>query len=342
MSGNGNGTGTKLTVRGTRDLLFARKDEFAEALAGRVDADVFLRVAHQAVTKNPYLLQCTESSLLMALSEAAALGLLPTGVLGEAYLVPQRNKGVWEVQFRPGFRGLVTLCRRSGGVENILPATIYSNEEYEIKLGDERALRHIPILDEKKRGEPVIFYAIARLPNGSTEFWYKTKAQVDAIRNRSRTPNEGAWVTDYEPMAWKTVIREFTKYLPANSHDIARALEADNDDYDLAKPTRTAVNTLNRALDGEPEEDIPEADFEELATGEAEPTAEEAAARLASARGAFEVVLKKRPDLLRKPARAQLVTDVVGKDEAQCTVSDYRKLIEYLEGLSREPGSDDE
>lgn len=256
-----------LTVTGTRELLFARKDEFAEALAGRIDADVFLRVAHQAVTKNPKLLECSPGSLLMALNESASLGLLPTGVLGEAYLVPQRNKGEWQVEFRPGFRGLVTLCRRSGGVKNIIPATIYENDHYEIRLGSERQLIHTPTLDEDKRGKAIIYYAIARMPDGSTEFWMKTAQGVERIRRRSRTPDDGPWKTDYEAMAWKSVIREFVKYLPMDTHEIGRALDADNRDYDSGKVARSAVNTLNRALDGdadpaEEEEDIPEAEFE--------------------------------------------------------------------------------
>jgi recombination protein RecT len=253
-----------LTVRGTRELLFARKEEFTEALAGRVDADVFLRVAHQAITKNPKILECSPESLLMALNEAASLGLLPTGVLGEAYLVPQRNKGNWQVEFRPGFRGLVTLCRRSGGVLNIIPATIHENEEHSIRLGDARSLIHIPETDPEKRGRPILYYAIARMPDRTTEFWYKDRKAVDAIRRRSRTPDEGPWKTDYEPMAWKTVIREFVKYLPMDTHEIARAIEADNRDYDAAKPSRAAVNALNNALDGNGDgaEEIPEAEFE--------------------------------------------------------------------------------
>jgi recombination protein RecT len=270
---NGNGTKALTRVQKTRQMLLSRRDEFATALAGRVDADVFVRIAHQAITKNPKLLECTEASMLMAINEAATLGLLPTGVLGEAYLVPQCNKGVWEVEFRPGFRGLVTLCRRSGGVVNILPATIHENEHHEIRLGSRRELVHTPILDQSKRGKPVIYYAVATLPGGITEFWYKSKADVDAVRKRSRTPDKGPWQTDFEPMAWKTVIREFVKYLPMDTHEIARALEADSRDYDLSKPAApAAVNTLNRALADEADEDVQEAEYE---VGEREPGADD-------------------------------------------------------------------
>lgn len=245
---NGNGKGA--LVKQTRDLLFARRAEFAEALAGRVDPEVFLRVAHQAITRNPALLQGTKESLLMALSEAASLGLLPTGVMGEAYLIPRRNKktGKVEVQFQPGYRGLVTLCRRSGGVKNIIPGTIYEGDTYAIEMGTDRRLHHIPTLDPAQRGAPIIYYAIARMPDGSTEFWYKTRAAVEQIRARSTSADDGPWKTDYEPMAWKTVIREFVKYLPMSSHEVAAALEADNREYD-ARPDNRAVDALNRALD---------------------------------------------------------------------------------------------
>jgi recombination protein RecT len=209
-----------------RAIVHERRGEFSAALAGRIDPDVFLRVGVQAMSRNPKLLECSTSSLLLALAESASLGLLPTGVLGEAYLVPERNKGGWEAKLRVGYRGLITLTRRSGAVLNIFPATIHEFDRYAVRLGSDRRIDHEPLLIGD-RGKPVIYYAVARLADGSSEFWWLTAEEVEAIRRRSRTPNEGPWITDFEAMAWKTVIRAFVKFLPMASHDIARALEVD-------------------------------------------------------------------------------------------------------------------
>lgn len=242
-----------LTVSSSRELLFSRKDEYAMALAGRIDPDVFLRVAHQAVTKSPQLLQCTPGSLLMAFSECASLGLMPSGPLGEAYIIPYRNKGALEAQFMPGYRGLVTLCRRSGGVKNILPYTIHEGDDYRIEYGSEPRLHHSPTIDTKRRGDAVAFYAVATLPDGSSTFRLMTMDEVKAIQKRSKSSG-GPWTTDFEAMAWKTVIRQMVKYLPMATEEIARALEADNRDFDASRATdRRAVDSLNAAL-------LPEAD----------------------------------------------------------------------------------
>ncbi len=71
-----------------------------------------IRSALIACQKNPVLLQCDKKSLIRALLEAAQLGVDPSGVLGSAYLVPYKKK----VQLIVGYRGLIDLARRSGGI----------------------------------------------------------------------------------------------------------------------------------------------------------------------------------------------------------------------------------
>src|SRR5690606_16670676 len=78
--------------RTLKDLLYDRKDEFALALAGRMPAEAYLRAAYTVVSKNTTLAECTTSSIMMGVLEAASLGLQLHGAIGEAYLVSYNCK----------------------------------------------------------------------------------------------------------------------------------------------------------------------------------------------------------------------------------------------------------
>lgn len=216
---------TALTLKTARDLLESRKGEIAKALVNRIDPEAFVRVAHMAMSKNPALLECTPSSLLMALLEAASLGLMPNGVLGHAYIIPYRNKGVMEAQFQPGYRGLIDLARRSGHVKSIVPRTVASTDLFSVEYGLEEKLVHVPNLDDP--GDMRFVYAIAHLSDGTPQFHIMPMKDVERIRARSRAANNGPWVTDYEAMAWKTVIKQLIKFLPL-SVEADQAIQQDN------------------------------------------------------------------------------------------------------------------
>jgi hypothetical protein len=65
-----------------------------------------------------------------------------------------------------------------------------------------------------KRGAFIGVYAIALLANGLTKQCVMMKEDVDRIRSKSRSSSNGPWVTDYDEMAKKTVIKRLCKLLP--------------------------------------------------------------------------------------------------------------------------------
>lgn len=219
-----------------KTMLETRTSEFAKALAGRVDPEAFVRVAYATITKSPKLLEATPASLIMALLECASLGLVPNGVMGEAYIVPFNNKvkvpgqsDRWEVQaqFIPGYRGLVKLARQSGVIRNVVARVVRDGDRFEREYGLDERLVHVPLADDDVEISHV--YAIAYFADGGApQFEVMSKSQVDKIRERSKSKDSGPWVTDYEAMALKTVIRRLVKYLPLSDFDLARAIEADN------------------------------------------------------------------------------------------------------------------
>jgi recombination protein RecT len=153
------------------------------------------------------------------------LGVEPNGPLGEGYLVPYKNKGRYEAQLIIGYRGLINLARRSGMVSEIYAHCVYENDTFEIELGTDPHIKHRPALSD--RGDMIGAYAVYSTTEGSKDFEYMSKEEIDRIRASSRAGNNGPWVQWYEEMARKTVIRRLSKRMPM-SVEMAQAVEIDN------------------------------------------------------------------------------------------------------------------
>lgn len=259
-----------------KGLLERRRDEFAKALAGRVDPDAFVRVAYSTITKQPKLLEATQASLLMSLLEAASLGLVPNSVMGEAYIVPFNNKVKdengkerWEVQaqFIPGYRGLAKLARQSGEITNVIARAVRDGDYFEVVQGTDEKLVHKPEPSLASR-ELTRVYAVAHFREGPPMFDVMERWEVNRIMGRSKSKDYGPWKTDYDEMAKKTVLRRLCKQLPLSDTDLEKALEADNRDYDMSAVVRSSgpVDDLNAELAGE---EAPEAEWETVPEGEA-------------------------------------------------------------------------
>jgi recombination protein RecT len=217
-----------------RDLLDKQKKQIALALPKHMTPERMLRIVMTSIQKTPKLLECTRESLLASIMQAAQLGLEPDGVLGRAYLIPRKKKGTWECQFQTGYKGLMDLAYRSGQVAYIAAEVVHAKDILEVNLGTERSLKHRPYepTDEKDDAGPVrAFYAVSKLKDGSTHFYFMWKGDVDRVRDEysdaADTNNQYAqyspWNTNqltYEEMGKKTVLRRLCKTLPASTEDV--------------------------------------------------------------------------------------------------------------------------
>ena len=206
-------------------LLNKMKDEFRKVLPETIKPDRLIRIALTEMRMNPRLFDASKESLLGALMVSAQLGLEP-GALGYCYLVPYQNKktGQLEIQFQLGYKGILELVRRSGQVENIEARVVYEKDKFDFEYGLNPKLTHKPAL--KERGKPVAVYAIARFKSGATAFDIMSVDEIEAIKKRSKSPEYGPWVTDWEAMAKKVIIKRLCKYLPL-SVDVQRGLAVD-------------------------------------------------------------------------------------------------------------------
>lgn len=202
-----------------KDLLERSKSSIAAVLPKHLTPERLLKVALSATARTPALLACTPHSILLAVMQAAELGLEVGGLLGEAYFVPFKN----QVQLIVGYRGLIKLARNSGQLRTIEARVVHANDVFEIEFGLENKLVHRPCLTGDP-GETVCVYAIARYKDDAYQVEVMTRSEVDAIRGRSQASASGPWVTDYDEMAKKTVLRRLLKTGPL-SPEVARALE---------------------------------------------------------------------------------------------------------------------
>jgi recombination protein RecT len=235
-----------------------RKPEIVQMLPKHVNVERFLKSALLAVARDNKLQECTPLSLFTAVVNAAELGLDFTPAKGQAYLVKYGDKA----QFMPGYRGFIDLAKRTGDVARIEAHLVYENDKFDLSYGTDSKLVHVPEL-RKERGALIGAYAVANFKDGENQFEYMSKEQIDSIRKRSKAAQSGPWVTDYEEMARKTVVRRLFKYLPSSSDLLDKAIEADNKAIGMAEfsiePLEDGEKTSNLAdrLTAAPTQELP-------------------------------------------------------------------------------------
>lgn len=215
-------------LRATLDKMMP---QIKSALPKHMSPERLARIVLTQVRMTPKLLECSTESLLAAVMQSAQLGLEP-GVLGHCYFVPFWNdrRKEFEVQFIVGYRGMIDLARRSGHIETIYAQVVYENDQFELEYGLEPRISHIPwhVRNDATFETPGGIrgaYMVAKFTGGGYYLHYMPKAEIDKHRDRSAAKNNGPWVTDYEEMAKKTVVRAGWKWLPI-SIEIARQVEA--------------------------------------------------------------------------------------------------------------------
>lgn len=220
-------TKSQSPINSIRTLLERSKAQIAMALPKHLNADRIIRVAMTSIQRTPQLLECDPISLVAAVIQSSQLGLEPDGILGHAYLVPFRNtkKNRMEVQFIPGYKGLIDLARRSGQVNRISAHVVYDNEPFVMEYGTKEVLEHKP-MPPSQRGNRKGVYAVAVLNDGSAHFEWLWDEEIEAVKRQSKAASFGPWKTHEDEMVRKTAIRRLVKYLPL-SVELAKAAAID-------------------------------------------------------------------------------------------------------------------
>ena len=211
--------------------------EIAKVLPKHLTPERMTRVALTATLRNPALLNCLPESLMNALLICSQAGLEPDGRL--AHLIPFGN----QVQVIFDFKGLVTLALRNGA-EAVFADKVCEYDFFEAGVVEGRkVITHKPDWS-KPRGTPFCYYAVCKR-GGEVDWEVMSMDEVEAIRARSRAATKGPWVTDFDEMAKKTVLRRMSKrwdLLP----EISEVINADADTpspFNLAPVARPVFET---------------------------------------------------------------------------------------------------
>lgn len=216
-SGNGKAT--------MQQYIKQMEGEIKKALPSVITPERFTRIVLSALSANPQLAQTTPQSFLGAMMTAAQLGVEPNTPLGQAYLIPYRNKGVMECQFQLGYKGLIDLAYRSGEISIIQAQVVYSEDSFTYSFGLEPTLKHIPAASD--RGDPIYVYAVFKTKDGGYGFEVMSIDEIRAFAQKySKAYGNGPWQTNFEEMAKKTVLKRVLKYAPLKS-DFQRGVVQD-------------------------------------------------------------------------------------------------------------------
>lgn len=196
-------------------IIAGQMKQINSVIAGHLTPEKMARIALNELRTSEYLFKIAlnnPASFVNAVVQASHLGLEIGGVLGQAYLVPFKN----EIKMMPGYRGLISLARRSGEISSINAEIAYENDVFDLQLGVETKVIHKPLL-RGDRGNPLIVYMVAHFKDGGHHLEWMTVDEVMKIKQRSsavRSGKETPWDTDPGEMIKKTVVRRGWKYLP--------------------------------------------------------------------------------------------------------------------------------
>lgn len=206
-----------------------------------ITAERFTRVATTAILNDPKLMEADRTSLYSACMRAAQDGLLPDG--REAALVVFSGKNGKIAQYMPMLAGILKKVRNSGELVSLTSNVVYSGDEFDYWVDEEgEHLTHKPNMLAPDRGKPIGVYALAKTKDGGVYVEVMSIAQVEQVRSSSRAKDSGPWVSWWDEMARKTVIRRLSKRLPMST-DLDSLIRADDALYDVAAPAQDTPQT---------------------------------------------------------------------------------------------------
>jgi recombination protein RecT len=240
---NTNGNAKPLTIREqlNNPSIIA---QIARVVPKHLTAERMARVALTALTRTPKLANCTQASFFRCLLDLSQWGLEPDG--RRAHLIPYGTECTVVIDYK----GIVELCYRSGTVSAIHADVVRRGDLFDFNNG--HVVNHTPwfLRDPSERpdkpGDVFAVYCIVQMTNGAAKHEVMSKEDVEGIRARSKSGNNGPWKTDWNEMAKKTVFRRCSKWLPwsAEIHD---AMNGDDDVIEtesVQRPQREPVNSL--------------------------------------------------------------------------------------------------
>lgn len=203
------------------------------SVVGGKDGQRFITAIVSAVSNNPALSDCSQSSILSAAFLGESLKLSPSPQLGQYYMVPFNTKNGKVAQFQLGYKGYIQLAIRSGQYKKLNVLAIKEgelirydplNEEIEVRLINDELAR--------ENARTIGYYAMFEYTNGfrKTMYWSKEKMEAHALKySKGYQAKKGYtfWEKDFDGMAYKTMLRQLISKWGIMSIDMQNAMDGD-------------------------------------------------------------------------------------------------------------------
>lgn len=186
----------------------------------------FVQVVLSEIKKNEKLLQAfieNPASMFASILAGAEIGLIPSDMIGEFYLIPRSLKqsdGRYRLTVCPqvGYKGLVSILLRGGDITRIHTEVVYEGDEFTPIYGLEPNIIHKPNFDVPRTANKIRYaYAVAKMKTGEYQFAVMTRADIETVRNLSKTPNDLYFNDKMGINRWmerKCVLVQLSKMLP--------------------------------------------------------------------------------------------------------------------------------
>lgn len=158
----------------------------------------------------PSLYDCSEHSLMIALTQCVSMGLIPDDISQECHINPYKG----EAKLILGYRGVVKLINRPGNVRDVQSEIVYANDHFTYTKGLSVKLEHAVNTDVESRGEVIGAWAAIRTTQGGEYTAYMTRLEIEHVRLNSPSGEDGPWKTDWAAMAKKTVLKRAAWGMP--------------------------------------------------------------------------------------------------------------------------------
>lgn len=277
------------------------------SIVGGKDGQRFISAIVSAVSVNPALQECDNSTILSGALLGESLKLSPSPQLGHYYLVPFNDKERGKVAtFQLGYKGYIQLAIRSGQYKKLNVMAIKEGElEYFDPLNEDIKISlMVDNWDAREETPTVGYYAFFELTNGFRKAIYWSKKQMMAhadkfspafskdattikVKGVEKTKVSFAdyeagnydpkdswmyssfWYKNFDNMAYKTMLRQLISKWGIMSTEMQQAFSSDMT-FENANGTRNYVESEEDIIDME----TPEEPQAETATEPTQPTAE--------------------------------------------------------------------
>lgn len=235
------------------------------SIVGGKDGQRFISAIVSAVSVNPALSECENSTILSGALLGESLKLSPSPQLGHYYLVPFDDKNRGKVAtFQLGYKGYIQLAIRSGQYKKLNVMAIKEGElEYFDPLNEDIKINlMVDNWDAREEAPTIGYYAFFELTNGFRKAIYWSKKQMIAhadkyspafskdggtIKSKNgekkkvsfaefeagNFPASDAWMyssfwyKNFDGMAYKTMLRQLISKWGIMSTEMQQAFDAD-------------------------------------------------------------------------------------------------------------------